>query len=320
MRACARMFSLSPCYGAGGDLATVTDANLVLGRVPPTTRLGGTMALDRDAAEAALSRLSAVSDGLDVSALAAGIVEVANEHMRQALRVISVERGIDPRDFVLVSFGGAGGLHVCALAEGLGMRRAMVPADAGVLSALGMVVARPGRRQSRTVRRALNSLRDDELQHLLREIAEPGIQALLAEGHARAELGLSFSADVCYRGQSFALNLPYTSLAALSEAFHQEHELRYGHRLQHALELVNLRAAIDLKTQCLTAAGSVPALTPASAEPNAGSYPVYARAALACEQCIEGPAIVVDDVATTFIDPGWRATLDTSGNLILDLG
>jgi len=138
------------CYGQGGTQATVTDANLVLGRLLPDAFLGGAMQLDRDASERAVGRISRQLD-TSVEATAIGIIRVANEHMLQALRVISVQRGFDPRDFVLTSFGGAGGLHVCALAEGLGISRAMVPINAGVLSALGMLAAPRARQLSRTI-------------------------------------------------------------------------------------------------------------------------------------------------------------------------
>ncbi|MEQ8661719.1 MAG: hydantoinase/oxoprolinase family protein, partial [Gammaproteobacteria bacterium] len=172
------------CYGQGGTHATVTDANLVLGRLPASVRLGGRMELDAAAAWRALEALGAALGGLSAEDAARGVVAIANEHMQQALRVISVERGIDPRDFTLVSFGGAGGLHVCSLATALGMSRALIPAAAGVLSALGMVVARPGRRLSRTVRAPLDALDAGALGARFDEVAAPGVAALVREGHA----------------------------------------------------------------------------------------------------------------------------------------
>ena len=154
------------CYGQGGAAATVTGAHVVLGRLPASLALGGRLALDLAAAERALARLGAALGGVGPQQAARGVIALANEHMVQALRVISVERGVDPRAYTLVSFGGAGGLHVCALAAALGMQRAFVPAAAGVLSALGMAVARPGRRLSRTLRQPLAAVEAAALAEL----------------------------------------------------------------------------------------------------------------------------------------------------------
>jgi len=303
------------CYGQGGTRATVTDANLVLGRLPASVQLGGRMALDAAAAEAALAALGRELGGLSAVAAARGVVAMANEHMQQALRVISVERGIDPRDFTLVSFGGAGGLHVCALAEALGMRRALIPAAAGVLSALGMVVARPGRRLSRTVREPLAALDGHAIAAHFDAIAAPGIAALEREGHAAATIERSLSVDVCYRGQSFALNLPWHDVATLEAAFHAAHEQRYGHRLELPLELVNLRVALDVVVA--TPRFAPPPVVQAAAAPPGNGVPVLAREALAVDTPLPGPATIYDDIATTHVDAGWVARRDAAGNLAL---
>ncbi|CAN0390228.1 unnamed protein product, partial [Phaeothamnion confervicola] len=152
------------CYGLGGKVATVTDANVVLGRLPAGLELGSCLRIDADAARRAVAEVAAALGGVSLTRAAQGIVDLANEHMQQALRVISVERGVDPRAYTLVSFGGAGGLHVCALADALGMQHALVPAQAGVLSALGMTVARAGRHSSKTLRRALADLSDADIE------------------------------------------------------------------------------------------------------------------------------------------------------------
>ncbi len=303
------------CYGQGGTRATVTDANLVLGRLPASVRLGGRMALDLAAAERALAALGRELGGLSAAEAARGVIAIANEHMQQALRVISVERGIDPRDFTLVSFGGAGGLHVCALAEALGMRRALIPAAAGVLSALGMVVARPGRRLSRTVRAPLATLDEPAIAAYFEDIAAPGIAALEREGHAAAAIERSLSVDVCYRGQSFALNLPWHDVATLEAAFHAAHEQRYGHRLELPLELVNLRVALDV-TLAAPRFAPPPVAAAATAAPGAG-VPVLARETLAVDAPLPGPAVIYDDIATTHVDAGWVAQRDVAGNLAL---
>ncbi|MGE0485095.1 MAG: hydantoinase/oxoprolinase family protein [Gammaproteobacteria bacterium] len=305
------------CYGQGGTTATVTDANVVLGRLPAGLELGGRVVLDGAAAHAALAALGAALGGLTAEEAAAGVIAIANEHMVQALRVISVERGIDPRDFTLVSFGGAGGLHVCALAEALGLKRALVPAAAGVLSALGMVVARPGRRLSRTVRRPLADLGGDEVAALAADIAAPGLAALAREGQAAANVRQAVTVDVCYAGQSFALNLPWTQVDAVAGAFHAAHEARYGHRLERPIEVVNLRVALDAPAPAVTATVAAPA---AVALPPGllTRHPVCARTDLLAGPVRTGPCVICDDIATTWVAPGWTARADAAGNLLLE--
>ena len=169
------------CYGRGGRESTVTDANLVLGRLRPAAFLGGDMRLDWQAALAVLSQLGEAM-GLTAEQAALGVIALANEHMAQALRVISVERGIDPRDYTLLAFGGAGGLHVCALADALAMRRVLVPMHAGVLSALGMLAAPRGRQLSHTLCLPLLQQDDARLRTRLVALADQGRAELLAEG------------------------------------------------------------------------------------------------------------------------------------------
>lgn len=305
------------CYGAGGLLPTVTDANLVLGRLPPDVRLGGRMALDREAAALALRSLVDALGAASVEVVAQGIVDLANEHMAAALRVISVERGIDPRPYTLVSFGGAGGLHVCALARALGLREALVPAHAGVLSALGMLVAVPGRRLSRTVRQALSALDPATVEAEVARIAAPGIEALVAEGHSREAIRQQTTADLCYLGQSYPINLAWAPQDTLEARFETEHRRRYGHVLDRPLQLVTLRVALDVATPAPDFTAAARASAPFVALPNAGSTPCYRRSTLPDGFELDGPAIVIDDTQTAFIDLGWRATLDHAGNLLL---
>ncbi|MCP4040904.1 MAG: hydantoinase/oxoprolinase family protein, partial [Gammaproteobacteria bacterium] len=164
------------CYGNGGGEPTVTDANLVLGRLRADAFLGGAMILDESAARNVMKDLGRELN-LSQQGAAEGVIRVANEHMARALRVISVERGIDPRGMALVSFGGAGGLHVCALAEALGMKKALVPIHAGVLSALGMLVAPPGRQLSRTLNGLLRELPEEIMEREFLELETRGKEA-----------------------------------------------------------------------------------------------------------------------------------------------
>lgn len=310
------------CYGQGGQQVTVTDANLVLGRLPAGTRLGGNLALNVEAAQAAMAKLAA-SMQCSTETAASGVLAVANEHMTQALRVISVERGEDPRDYTLLSFGGAGGLHVCALAESLGMRRAMVPVYAGVLSALGMLVAQPARQKSHAVLRPVLELDEAELSQRLRVLTEQGREELSAEGIAVEDMMVTLSVDLRYQGQSSSLNLPIDRLEPLAAAFHEAHERRYGHRLELPVELANLRVAVAAEVPTL----ALPPLSsrgePASPEAHGkvaeieALVPHYAREALIAGQALIGPAIIMESVSTTWLAPGWTAQVDVYGNLLL---
>ncbi|MBD3618492.1 MAG: hydantoinase/oxoprolinase family protein [Chromatiales bacterium] len=308
------------CYGQGGREPTVTDANLVLGHLPASTRLGGGLPVDVAAARAAVGGLAARL-GLTVEAAAEGILRIANEHMAQALRVISVQRGIDPRGFTLMPFGGAGGLHVCALADALGMDQALVPVHGGVLSALGMLVAPPGRQLSHSRPGRLEDLDEADL--------EQGFAGLEAEGRASLSVeGVTDpvaqrSLDLRYEGQASTLSVPWRGLPAAAADFHAAHREAYGHALDMPVELVNLRLGLAGSPP------SVPLPAPAAHTPagpverlavhGVGSgVPVYRRSELAAGQRLAGPVIVTEAVATTWIEPGWSVEVDgSSGNLLL---
>lgn len=307
------------CYGRGGVRPTVTDANLVLGRLQPDAFLGGDMRLDDPAARVAIADL-ANAIGCDLVQTARDIVAVANEHMAQALRATAIKRGADPREHMLVSFGGAGGLHVCALAELLDMRTAMVPVYAGVLSALGMLAARPGRQLSRTRVGSFEALSPEELDADLAELRQQGLDALVREGFAAADCDARPSVDLRYAGQSYTLNLAWHGLRSTAEDFHRRHAARYGHRLELPVELVNLRQSVSGPVSPLR----LPALPPippgkAFAEARmaglAQPVPRYRRQELAAGQVLDGPALISEAVATTWLAPGWRLRVDAIGNL-----
>lgn len=318
------------CYGQGGTAPTVTDANLLLGRLRADAFLGGAMALDLEAARQAMAPLAAAMQ-CTIEQAAEGIVRLANEHMARALRVISVQRGVDPAHFTLASFGGAGGLHVCALADALGMRQAMAPVHGGVLSALGMLVAPRSRQWSRTVTGLLESVDREYLRQQYAQLSRAGCAALRQEGVAEHEMEIAMSMDLRYLGQSYTLNLPWSgqeahAVATVMEDFHLLHEQRYGHRLEEPVELVNLRVEV---------CGPMPEIRlPVAAEPlvepSAQSSPQYVslygyeaeipryeRAGLMSGQEITGPALITETVATTFIAEGWQAQLEEFGSLML---
>lgn len=307
------------CYGKGGTQATVTDANVVLGRIPATQSLGGYLSLDIDAARAAVEKL-AVAIGATVENAAWGIIQIANERMVQALRVISVQRGYDPKDFSLVSFGGAGGLHICELAESLSMHSALVPVHGGVLSALGMLVAEPARELSHTVSKILSDCDNEQIQRQFEHLIEQG-KTMMVDELASCESQIKCYLDVCYQGQSFNLPVTWTTLTEVEKTFHQLHEQRYGHQMDNPVELVNLRVAIKARQQTI----NLPILEQNTSEPisfvtvigEAGEVPVYQRENLGAGQKINGPALVVEKVATSYIKSGWQTEVDAVGNLLL---
>ncbi|PVV27479.1 MAG: hydantoinase [gamma proteobacterium symbiont of Ctena orbiculata] len=310
------------CYARGGREVTVTDANLILGRLRSSAFLGGRMQLDLQAAEKAMDRLATRLE-LSPERAAEGVIRVANEHMARALRVISVERGVDPRGFTLVSFGGAGGLHVCALADALGMRAALVPVNAGVLSALGMLATRPGRQLVHTRLGLIETLSDSELRQALSQLAQGGVEDLEREGIERDRIEAEYALDLRYLGQSYTLTIPWRSLAQVENDFHQLHESRYGHRMAASVELVNLRVALhgpQTAIELNRATRSQPAeaselLTLCGVD---SPVPCYARAQLAAGQVLTGPALITEMASTTWLEPGWRCTSDDTGNLLLE--
>jgi N-methylhydantoinase A/oxoprolinase/acetone carboxylase beta subunit len=226
------------CYGAGDQL-TVTDANLLLGRLDPEQFFGGRMPLHNERASTS-ARLLARRLKLSVEELAEGVIQVANANMERALRFVSVQRGHDPREFALLAFGGAGGLHACELAELLGIRTVIVPRYAGVLSALGMLLADVSKDYSASLLRPSGNVTLSELRTGFRPLFERARRELKAEGFsARCQL-LEPSLDVRYIGQSYELTVPFTS--AFAQAFNELHSRRYGYSdPMRSAEIVNLR-------------------------------------------------------------------------------
>jgi len=324
------------CYGKGGTQATVTDANLILGRLRPDAFLGGAMSLDLTAARQAVGKLAETLN-LSIEEAALGVIKLANEHMTQALRVMSIQRGIDPRELTLMSFGGAGGLHVCALAEALDMKQAIVPVHAGVLSALGMLVAPRTRQLSQTIGRAFSNCDEDELATFFEPLVEQGKQALIAEGVTKDAIQIDYSIDVRYLGQAYYLNVPWqydgnsggTALQQATDNFHDLHELRYGHAMDVELELVNIRVALSEPQHDLS--HTEPSFLYKQDQPSAehqvqqvklagldDDVPVMPRDSLVSEQTLIGPVLLTEKVSTTFIGKDWQATIDKNGNILLN--
>lgn len=312
------------CYAQGGTDPTVTDANLVLQRLRADNFLGGAMSLDIDAAVNSMQPL-ADKLAIDVLCVAAGIVEIANEHMTQALRVISIQRGFDPREFTLVCFGGAGGLHFCELAEALEMTRAIVPINSGVLSALGMLATNPGREMARTHKQLLADCDAVKINSLFAELKAQGELELKEEG--ATGLTSKYSMDLRYLGQTFTLPVPYieapdASLSVTELEFHRLHEHRYGHRLDKPVELLNLRVHLEapvpeIKLPILGGTTRTPETSTVDL-PGYGKTPVLERRQMSLDQQFAGPVLIIETHATTLIKENWQGFVDQVGNLILE--
>jgi N-methylhydantoinase A len=305
------------CYGRS-LVPTVTDANLALGRLVAAGLLGGRLQLNPDRARQALARLGSRLR-LAESEVAAGIVRVVNASMERAVRRISVERGHDPRAYTLIAFGGAAGQHACELSAALGIRRVVVPRDPGLLSARGAATAPIQRDYVRTVRLADSTAA--QLRALFRALERQARLDLSAEGMPLARCDLHRSVDARYVGQSHSITLPLR--AGVAAMFHAAHRRLYGYAdAQRATEVVNLRLLV-------TARGPQPRAASwraAAARPLvqrtwwAGRWhrvPVHERSALARRRTLYGPAVVTEFSATTFVAPGWRATVHPSGHLLL---
>ncbi|MDZ7661784.1 hydantoinase/oxoprolinase family protein [Thiohalophilus sp.] len=310
------------CYARGGKRATVTDANLLLGRLRPGAFLGGNMTLDGAAAKAAVDEIARQLN-LSPEEAAEGILRLANEHMAHALRVMSVQRGIDPRQLALVSFGGAGGLHVCALAEALNMQRAIVPVYAGVLSALGMLVAPRARQLSRTLGGLLRDRDNATMDHAFAALIEPGLEAMQQEGVARETIEVAPSVDLRYQGQSYYLNLPWQNIDQATADFHAQHEQRYGHQLALPVELVNLRVALqrppqEIVLQAVSQGDPAEPYEYVDLHAIETPVPVYAREELVVGQTLRGPVLITETVSTTYLAPHWQARVHETGCLLLN--
>lgn len=314
-------------YDQGGYEATVSDANLVLGRLLPDAFLGGRMALNREAAEQAVGRIAVALD-VSLEDAALGILAVANAHMAQALRVMSVQRGIDPRGLTLLSFGGAGGLHVCALAEALDMQYALVPAHAGVLSALGMRAVPRGRERVQTWIQSLTDATDwlAAFEQHAQQMQDAAVAELLDEGLARDQIVVELRVDLRYVGQAYTLELPWQGVAQTRAAFHAAHQQRYGHDLDHLIEIVNVRVRAQQPPPAinwpLSAASSVSAMPVRWARVLDQAQPVavFVGEDLVPGMRIAGPALITEAVSTTWLAPGWQAEVHAQGSLLLQRG
>ncbi|MGC2247352.1 MAG: hydantoinase/oxoprolinase family protein [Terriglobales bacterium] len=317
------------CYGRGTQ-PTVTDANLLMGRLRPNRFLGGEFTLDLERASRITSEwLKKQSSPLSLEQFTTGVVRVVNANMERALRVVSIERGYDPRDFALVAFGGAGGLHACELADALAIPTVIIPAHPGALSAIGILESDVVKDFSRTVLwRANERLPRTELDQEFRKLEAAAKQEFGAE-EWRGKLDHERSLDLRYRGQGYELNVP--AVADIVARFHDEHQRRYGYRHSgREIEIVTLRLRTRLRTprpkrmspEVSQKARAISRLVPVDRAPvvfqtRAVTTPIYERADLPPNHILKGPAVITEYSATTVIPPRKAFRLDAQGSIII---
>lgn len=316
------------CYRLGGVEPTVTDANLLLGYLNPERVYGGSIHLDRDAAEAAVASL-ARRYGMSLLEAACGIVEVANASMIRALRLVSVQRGHDLREFALIAYGGAGPLHAGRLARELGISRVIVPSHSGTFSALGCLVSDLRYDAVQTYRASLDEWDGTGLEDRFRELEAQVVRPLLEEGHPRDQILLHRSMDIRYEGQNYELEIPLSDKRpeATRAAFEIKHRQLYGYATGEGIECVNIRCSamasqerMDLPFHGRT--GRAEAVAQQRAyfpERGTVSLPLYDRSALGVGHSLLGPALIEDAWSTILVFPGQQCHADPFGNLIIEL-
>jgi N-methylhydantoinase A len=327
------------CYGLGGERPTVTDANLVLGRLNADYFLGGEMRLYPQLAEKAIQEYVATPLGVSLEEAASGIIRVVNANMVRGISVSSTERGFDVREFALLPFGGAGPLHAVELAEDLGMSRVVVPMYPSTLSAVGLLVANTRHDYVTTMARSQADLVPSEVLAAFKELEARGRAQLKAQNVPDELIEIQWSADIRYAGQSYELNTPVTRQEALTQAdmdevierFHQLHYRIYAYgSAEETVEFINLRVGAIGKVPEMSfthreRAGSDPGA--ASKGPRPVYYPahgfidtpVYERDLLQPGNVVSGPCLVEEIASTSVLTPGAKGTVDEYGNIIVEL-
>lgn len=320
------------CYGRGGTEPTVTDANLALGRLPQIARLGGSLPLDVDASHKALDSVGSQL-GLDTESTASGIISIVNAAMANAIREITVSRGIDPRDFALVAFGGAGPLHAIAIAEELELKSVIIPANPGVLSAYGMLQADTRHDLVTNYFANLDQLDTIHFGETLENLKKRAVEILDLEEVGESDRLLDLSVDLRYTGQEYTVRVEWPNewplalaIESLPSMFEKEHLARYGHNNPgEQIEVVNLR---------VTAIGKNTVIEAESQSGNASSEPsikaqlyfdgkwaqgeIVDRRSLVQSEVILGPAVILEPDCTSLIHPGWSAKVSIGGHLVLE--
>ena len=326
------------CYGRGGDAPTITDANLVLGRLNPEKLLSTETAPAIDAIRAVFDTKIAQPLGLDIDTAAGAIIRVANDRMAGAIRIVSISKGHDPRDFTLFAFGGAGPLHAVALARELGIPRILIPTRPGITNALGCVVADVRHDFVRTVNRPLDQVDFEEVQTLLAAQIADGKHLIDSETIAIEDIRVLHGADMQFIGQTHLISIPIPALDTPREEIQRIFEAAYSERFQVALpeiraNLVNLKTSVigrrpDFDLGRIMDGSAREATVEAARDGTRqvwfdGSWretAIYTRDRLPIGGAFEGPAIVEQMDTTTVIEPGCRVEVDRDGNLLIEIG
>lgn len=314
------------CYGKG-IFPTVTDANLVLGRLDPEFFLGGQMKIFPGRSRQALTKLTEKA-GKPLLETAAGIIQIANANMEKAIRVISIERGIDPRIFSLFSFGGAGGMHAAEIASHLGISRIIVPKNAGVLSALGLLMADCIKDYSQSVLKKAENVNQEALDSQFAKLAKKGLMDMKKEGIRENDVKIFPFLDLRYLGQSYEITIPYRSDISYISDFHKAHHKLYSYQhLKQSVEIATIRVKtvgkskkIKLKKLALTDTNPRKAFVkkqPLFYKSKEYQSSIFNRSLLEPGNIIKGPALCVDNESTTFLPPHYSMNVDGFLNLIL---
>lgn len=325
------------CYGKGGSQPTITDADLILGRIDAQYFLGGEIKLSREKAELAVQRDCSDALGIEVTSAAMGIIEIANANMLRAMRLVSIERGYDPREFALIAFGGAGPMHANDLAAELKIPNIIVPVSPGLFSAMGLLITDLKHEYIKTFVSEMSKLDLEKVNALYKSLEEEGLKLLKLEGIGRENVTINRAMDLRYIGQSYELTLPIPNIELksedmlkITEKFHEFHEQSYGHSAkEEPVELVNLRVTTtgriakpklkELKSGDKSPEGAVRSKRKVYFKESDGFVETYSyfRHKLEWGNIIEGPAIVEDPDATTVIHPGYKAEVLKTGELLI---
>jgi N-methylhydantoinase A len=314
------------CYGKGGRQITVTDANLFLGRLLPEHFMGSTMRLQENQVAKAMAKL-AKQLRLNPIAAALGVIRIVNASMAKAIRAVSLEKGHDPKEFCLFAFGGASGLHCCELARELSIKKIIIPARAGILSAQGMIFTEPRFDHMQTLFLAGDDLKSGVLAKNLQELENRGLEEArrISGDTPQKDIQVARSLNLRYKGQSYELSIPFSE--NFIEHFHTSHEQNFGYSLPATpLELVSIQCSITVRRtrqplpRMKTASCNL--LQPITVKPvyfanTSGKIPVFLRSTLVPGQKISGPALVIDSYATILVSTSFTLEVDTLQNIIL---
>jgi N-methylhydantoinase A len=325
------------CYGRGGEQPTVTDANVVLNRIPEAVKLGGDIELDREAAREAMEAV-AEERGSSVEAAAQAVVDIVNENMYGALRVVSVERGYDPREFGLVAFGGAGPMHANALADLIGAYPLIIPPGPGVMSAFGFLTSDVQNEFTETYLEVETDVSGDDVAAAYAALEEEATEWLEGEGVAAADHAFDYYADCRYYRQDIQMSIPVsldalsgeTGLAEIRDDFEARHDRQFGFSLDAPLEIANLRVigkgtlqGVELTAEAVGSEDASPAQLTTEPVYFGDAYhdtPVYDRTQLRPGNRFSGPAVVIEDDATVVVQPDHVAEIDQFGCIEITRG